>query len=267
MMNVRREFFIIPVLVASLIGSLSCKNKDAASDSAAGSWQREVETRRAQIEKVKAENNAGFEAMDSGSLGSATLEMIPFVVFRVLQDLEPAAFSDASLSASGFPPRQDMPSGHNGIIWTDPTQAGAFKLRYLTRTCSSCHTARVRLADGTMRLMFGGSNTEIGLHGFIGRLTSTLKADLDASATEPAYQAFRKRILEGLAGHEEGWLLLFRKRRNRSFRPDQRKQTSRQSGRSIPPDTRTGTGRSGASPGRSPRRWRWSAIQPRLTWP
>lgn len=56
-----------------------------------------------------------------------------------------------------------------------------------------------------MRLMFGGSNSEIGLHGFIGRLTSTLKADLGASATEPAYQAFRKRIVEGLAGHEAGW--------------------------------------------------------------
>ena len=110
MINFRREFFIISVLVASLIGSLSCKNKDAAPDSAAGSWQREVETRRAQIEKVKAENNAGFEAMDSGSLGSATLEMIPYVVFRVLQDLEPAAFSDASLSASGFFPARTCPA-------------------------------------------------------------------------------------------------------------------------------------------------------------
>ncbi len=75
MINFRREFFIIPVLVASLIGSLSCKNKDAAPDSAAGSWQREVETRRAQIEKVKAENNAGFEAMDSGSSNRKVVEV------------------------------------------------------------------------------------------------------------------------------------------------------------------------------------------------
>ena len=205
MINVRRELFTIPVLVASLVGLVSCKSKDAVPAPAAGSWQRDVETRRAQIEKVKAENKAGFEAMDSGSLGGATLEMTPYVVFRVLQDVEPAAFSDASLSARGFSPRQDMPSGHNGIIWTEPTQVGSLKARYFTRTCSSCHTARVRLADGTMRLMFGGSNTEIGLHGFIGRLTSTLKADLGASASEPAYQAFRKRILEGLAGHEAGW--------------------------------------------------------------
>ncbi len=267
MIHFRREFFIIPVLVASLIGSLSCKNKDAAPDSAAGSWQREVETRRAQIEKVKAENNAGFEAMDSGSLGSATLEMIPYVVFRVLQDLEPAAFSDASLSASGFFPRQDMPSGHNGILWTDPTQAGALKLRYLTRTCSSCHTARVRLADGTMRLMFGGSKHR-DRPGWLHRPSHVhVESGPRRLGDGTGAPGFPQAHCGGSGKPRSGLVLWCRKRRNRPFRPDQRKQTSRQSGRSIPPDTRTGPGRSGASPGRSPRRWRWLAIQPRLTWP
>src|SRR5258708_33983128 len=75
----------------------------------------------------------------------------------------------------------------------------------MTRTCASCHTARVRRDDGTMRLIFGGSNTEINLHGFIGRITSTLKADLAESADAPAYKAFRKRILDGLASHEPDW--------------------------------------------------------------
>lgn len=88
---------------------------------------------------MKAENSAGFEAMDAGSLGNATLEMIPYVVFRVLQETEPATFGDDALNASGFFPRKDLPSGHNGIICTDPTQAdGTLQLRYMTRTCSRC---------------------------------------------------------------------------------------------------------------------------------
>lgn len=205
-MRFRRAFATLAVLTAALVGSVACQHNQAELSTTTKSWQDEVRTRRAQIEKVKAENSAGFEAMDAGPLGSATLEMIPYVVFRVLQETEPATFGDDALNASGFFPRKDLPSGHNGIIWTDPTQAaGTFQLRYMTRTCSSCHTGRVRLADRTMRLIFGGSNTEINLHGFIGRVTSTLKADLAESADAPAYPAFRKRILDGLASHEPGW--------------------------------------------------------------
>src|SRR5258708_26968491 len=201
-MRFRVAFGTLAALTAALVCGVACKHTVPTK-----SWQDEVRTRRAQIEKVKAENSAGFEAMDAGSLGSATLEMIPYVVFRVLQEIEPATFGDDALTASGFFPRKDLPSGHNGIIWTDPMQAeGTFQLRYMTRTCSSCHTGRVRLADGNTRLIFGGSNTEINLHGFIGRITSTLKADLAESADAPAYKAFRKRILDGLTSHEPGWV-------------------------------------------------------------
>ena len=63
----------------------------------------------------------------------------------------------------------------------------------------------MRLDDGTMRLIVGGSNTEINLHDFIGRITSTLKADLGESADAPGYKAFRKRVLDGLASHDVGW--------------------------------------------------------------
>jgi hypothetical protein len=193
-------------VTAAVVWSVACKQKEADPAASRESWQEEMRTRRAQIEKMKAENSAGFEAMDAGSLGNATLEMIPYVVFRVLQETEPATFSDDALNASGFFPRKDLPSGHNGIIWTNPTQAdGTFQLRYMTRTCSSCHTGRVRLDDGTVRLIVGGSNTEINLHGFIGRITSTLKADLGASADAPAYKAFRQRVLDGLSSHEPGW--------------------------------------------------------------
>ena len=193
-------------LLAGLVSSVACNHKQAGPSADAQAWQNEVQSRRVQIEKVKADNQAGFEAMDRGSLGDATLEMIPYVVFRVLQEAEPATFSDDALNASGFYPRKDSPSGHNGIVWTDPVRAGGtHELRYMTRSCSSCHTGRVRLGDGTMRLMVGGSNTEINLHGFIGHITSTLKADLADSADTPPYKAFRQKILSGLASHEPGW--------------------------------------------------------------
>jgi hypothetical protein len=205
-MRFSRAFVTLAALTAVLVCSVSCKHNEAEPSASTKSWQDEAQTRRAQIEKVKAENSAGFEAMDTGSLGSATLEMIPYVVFRELQEIEPATFGDDALNASGFFPRKDLPSGHNGIIWTDPTQAdGTFQLRYMTRTCSSCHTGRVRLADGTMHLIFGGSNTEMGLHGFIGRITTTLKTNLADSSDAPAYKAFRKRILDGLASHNPDW--------------------------------------------------------------
>lgn len=77
-MRFRRAFGTFAALTAPLVCSVACKHNEAVSTK---SWQDEVQTRRAQIEKVKVENSAGFEAMDAGSLGSATLEMIPYVVF------------------------------------------------------------------------------------------------------------------------------------------------------------------------------------------
>ena len=198
-------------LVIALAMSAGCgKNREATSGtsgtsgtsatSASSAWEGELRSREAQIDKVIADNRQSFDAFDSGSLGDATLEMIPYVVFRVLQDLEPAVLSDSALNSVGFFPRADSPSGHNGITWTRPTAPDkTFALRYMTRTCASCHTGRVRLADGSMRLTRGGANTEINLHRFIGNLTATLKTNLGASADAPEYQAFRTRILDALA--------------------------------------------------------------------
>jgi len=141
-------FGALSALTAALRCSVACKQKDAESAASSKSWQDEVRTRRAQIERVKDENNAGFEVMDAGSLGNATLEMIPCLVFRVLQETGPATFGDDALNASGFFPRKELPSGHNGISWTDPTQAdGTFHLRYMTRTCSRGYEAQ-RLGGG-----------------------------------------------------------------------------------------------------------------------
>jgi len=192
---------------AILAGSAACQSApNATSSPSVPTWDDEVRSRRAAIEKVIAENRADVDAFDTGSLGDATLEMIPFVVFRVLQEIEPAVFGDDALTRNGFFPRSDSPTGHNGIVWTRPVAAGGgFELRYMTRTCSSCHTGRVRLADGTTRLVLGGANTEINLHRFIGELTSSLRTKLSTGDKDPAYLAFRARILETLAAKPPDW--------------------------------------------------------------
>jgi mono/diheme cytochrome c family protein len=199
-----RSFLVVGCGIAAaalLASAVACQRATEPPATEAG-----LQTRRAQVERVIAENRPSFDAFDSGSLGDATLEMIPFVVFRVLQELEPAAFGDEALESNGFFPRSDSPTGHNGIVWTKPTSPdGSFQLRYMTRTCSSCHTGRVRLADGSMRLTRGGANTEINLHRFIGRLTATLKANLSPANETPAYQAFRTRILDALASKPPDW--------------------------------------------------------------
>jgi hypothetical protein len=74
-----------------VLASWGCESApDAASSRSVPAWQDEVQSRRAEIDKVIADNRGSFDAFGSGSLGDATLEMIPFVVFRVLQEIEPA---------------------------------------------------------------------------------------------------------------------------------------------------------------------------------
>jgi mono/diheme cytochrome c family protein len=208
-MRTRRRSIVVTAAAMSVLVIVceAChKPEAAAATPSLPSWQDDVRSRQAQIEGVIAGNRQSFDAFDSGSLGDATLEMIPFVVFRALQELEPAVVGDAALNSVGFFPRTDSPTGHNGIAWTRPVAPDkTFALRYMTRTCSSCHTGRVRLGDGTMQLLPGGANTEINLHRFIGTLTAMLKTNLAASADAPAYQAFRKRIVDELASKPPEW--------------------------------------------------------------
>jgi mono/diheme cytochrome c family protein len=201
-------FPLAAALTATLVVAACQRSpENAPADSApAPVAAGELQQRRAAVERAIADNRASFDAFDSGSLGDATLEMIPFVVYRVLQELEPAAFGGEALEQNGFFARADAPTGHNGIVWTRPVSPdGAFQLRYMTRTCSSCHTGRVRLEDGSMRLTHGGANTEINLHRFIGTLTATLKTNLTASNDTPAYRAFRQRVLDALAARPADW--------------------------------------------------------------
>ena len=190
------------------VGMSGCRAEEAGKpDSiASAAWDAEAQKRRAVIDRVIDQHRLNFDAFDSGSLGDATLEMIPFVVFRVLQELEPTAFGDEALASVGFFSRTDTPSHRHGVTWTRPTSPDdSFEVRYMTRTCASCHTGRVRLADGTMRLLHGNANTEMNVHLFIGRLTSVLKERLSTSNDTDAYQAFRKRIIEALRGKSPTW--------------------------------------------------------------
>jgi len=171
-----------------------------------GNWEAAARIRREQVEKVIRDNSAGFDAFDTGSLGDATLEMIPFVAFRVLQELEPEVFGVSALESFGFFERTDTPTRLNGITWTRPASTdGGFEVRYMTRTCTSCHAGRVRRDDGTIQLLFGSPNTEMNLHLFIGRLTSLLKARLGESKDSPASVDFRRRIAEALESKSPQW--------------------------------------------------------------
>ena len=173
-------------------------------------WQAEVLQRRQKIEQTIHHNHLGFEAFDTGSVGDATLEMIPFVVFRILQELEPSVFGDDALKSYGFFERKDVPSGLNGITWTRPIQPiksdiGNFELRYFTRTCASCHTGRIRLDDGQIRVLNGAANTEMRVHNFEGQRTKVLKERLTDSNDSPQYKTFKNNIIDMLKQKDIGW--------------------------------------------------------------
>src|SRR4051812_3385622 len=179
---------------------------DPAPAQQPGNWESAARIRREEAEKVIRDNRASFQAFDTGSLGDATLEMIPFVVFRVLQELEPEVFGDSALASFGFFERADTPTRLNGITWTRPASIdGGFKVRYMTRSCTSCHAGRVRRDDGKIQVLFGSPNTEMNLHRFIGSLTSLLRARLGESKDSPAYVAFSRRISEALEGKSPQW--------------------------------------------------------------
>lgn len=174
------------------------------------SWQDVVAARRAEIAKVISEDPAGHSAYDNTSLGNATQDMIPYIVFRVLGEIEPDVFGRDALRSYGFFERPEIVSGLNGVIWTPPitpikAEIGDFKLRYFTRTCSSCHSGRVRLENGETHLVEGSSNTEFRMHTFVGRQTAAFKARLGASNADPNYQAFKQAIITAVEAKDPAW--------------------------------------------------------------
>lgn len=75
----------------------------------------------------------------------------------------------------------------------------------MTRTCAGCHTGRVQLSDGTMRILNGGVNTEMNAHRFIGQLTSALKIALSTSNDSADYKTFRNQVLAVIASKPAEW--------------------------------------------------------------
>jgi flagellar motility protein MotE (MotC chaperone) len=73
-----RSITAIGAAVAALTIATACRKpaepvkESPKADTSA--WQSEIQSRRAQIDKVIADNRPSFDAFDSGSLGDATLE-------------------------------------------------------------------------------------------------------------------------------------------------------------------------------------------------
>ena len=81
-----RSISIPLVVVASILTACGSK-EDVTIQSipqTKSTWESKIAQRRQDIEQAILQDRSGFEAFDTGSLGDATLEMIPFVVFRVL---------------------------------------------------------------------------------------------------------------------------------------------------------------------------------------
>ena len=97
-MRFRRAFGALSALTASWFVVLPVSTRRLNHRPPLSPGRTQGETRRAQIERVKEE---ALRAMDAGSHRNATLDMIPYVVFRVLQEIEPATFRDDALNANG----------------------------------------------------------------------------------------------------------------------------------------------------------------------
>jgi hypothetical protein len=134
------------------------------------------------------ENPASHDAFLSEPLGSSGSEGMPFVVFRVLPDLVRALAAPGPLQTEmgdltttvreGWladvglfgNPGQPFPLA---LTWTRPP-VDAPEPSLLTRTCAGCHTGRVRLADGSIKLLLGAPSTEARIHDFNARVSATV---------------------------------------------------------------------------------------------
>ncbi len=121
-----------------------------------------------------------FAYEPAGGIGA---EMMPLILLRILPDLavelrekdpedpsqplfgEPG---DDALAKFGFwtDPRSEargrpLPMG---FAWTPGHKNDKVPLSLAIRTCAGCHTGRVRLDDGSIRILVGAPNTEILLH-------------------------------------------------------------------------------------------------------
>jgi RoxA-like, cytochrome c-like len=120
-----------------------------------------------------------FTAEPAGAIGA---EMMPVILLRILPDLavefgekdpeDPSQplfgkAGDALLAKFGFwadpgpEPGWKMPMG---FTWTPGHKSDKIPISLAIRTCAGCHTGRVRLDDGTIRVLVGAPNTEILLH-------------------------------------------------------------------------------------------------------
>ena len=120
-----------------------------------------------------------FATEPAGLIGA---EMMPVILLRILPDLaveygekdpedrlqplfgEPSdAFAKFGFWRDPRPEAKDRPLPL-GFAWTAGHKDDPIPLSLSIRTCAGCHTGRVRLDDGSIRVLVGSPNTEILLH-------------------------------------------------------------------------------------------------------
>lgn len=134
------------------------------------------------VDDYMAKERLGYDWFMYTPPGDFGLEAIPMVLFRILPDLavrlgdkdpehpDQPLFGAPAANYAKFgmwmDPRPEYAKRPlpMGFAWTAPHTDK--DLSVMVRTCGGCHTSRVRLEDGTTRILEGAPNTEIFVHQF-----------------------------------------------------------------------------------------------------
>lgn len=149
--------------------------------------------------------NSHFATGKNGVMG------IPYILFRLLPELDSKLWGEAKDNFAKFGfwndermqlngERRPLPMGFG---WTGANDLSArkefgssdAKLSMVTRTCSSCHTQRVRLDDGHIKYIEGAPNTEIQLHTFKAAKIKFFTENLNPKNPEKVAE-FKSKILK-----------------------------------------------------------------------
>ncbi len=177
-------------LAAALLGAAGCAlandgEAESVSDLEESAWTARRDERSEAIEAYLAEDRSNFDAFSNQPLGASGNELMPFVLFRVLPDVVRALAESQGTLATDM---EDLPSlvregwladvglrdggGSTpvALTWTRPA-AESNEPSLVARTCAGCHTGRVRLDDGSIRLLHGAPSTEARIHDYNHRVS------------------------------------------------------------------------------------------------
>lgn len=143
-----------------------------------------------------------FAVEPAGAIGA---EMIPVILQRILPDLAKALGDadpedpktplfgepeDAFAKFGFWPDPRPESKGRPlplGFSMTPGRPGGGLPLSLAVRTCAGCHTGRVRLDDGSIRVLVGAPNTELLLHQYDAALGAFFAKHLANDAETKAF--------------------------------------------------------------------------------